>query len=179
MRAALVVGSDDGASAVQLARRTPTICDIVPIPEVSCREPYHVKGCGKRIAVIDLGIKKNMLVSLSKRGGDLHVFPYNATADQVLACRPDALFVSNGPGGPKQATDAIRCMKDLIGQMPVFGICMGNQVAALALGGDTYRLKVRAPGATGETVQKTGESHHHPEPRICRGCAVPSRRGRT
>ncbi len=156
MRAALVVGSDDGASAVQLARRTPTICDIVPIPEVSCREPYHVKGCGKRIAVIDLGIKKNMLVSLSKRGGDLHVFPYNATADQVLACRPDALFVSNGPGDPKQATDAIRCMKDLIGQMPVFGICMGNQVAALALGGDTYKLKFGHRGANQPVRFKDG-----------------------
>ncbi|MGD0080812.1 MAG: glutamine-hydrolyzing carbamoyl-phosphate synthase small subunit [Methanoregula sp.] len=156
MRAALVVGSDDGASAVQLARRTPTICDTVPIPEVSCREPYHVKGCGKRIAVIDLGIKKNMLISLSKRGGDLHVFPYNATADQVLACRPDALFVSNGPGDPKQATDAIRCMKDLIGQMPVFGICMGNQVAALALGGDTYKLKFGHRGANQPVRFKDG-----------------------
>ena len=75
MRAALVVDSDDGDYAIQLARRTPTICDIIPIPEVSCKQPYHVKGSGKRIAVIDLGIKKNMITSLTKRGGDLHVFP--------------------------------------------------------------------------------------------------------
>ena len=83
MRAALVVGSEDGAYAVSLAKKTPTICDIVPIPEVSCREPYRIPGSGKRIAVIDLGIKKNMLTSLSKRNGDLYVFPYNATSDQV------------------------------------------------------------------------------------------------
>ena len=102
MRAALVVGSDDGAYAVALAKKTPTICDIVPIPEVSCREPYRIPGTGKRIAVIDLGIKKNMLTSLSKRNGDLYVFPYNATADQVRACTPDALFVSNGPGDPSR-----------------------------------------------------------------------------
>jgi carbamoyl-phosphate synthase small subunit len=147
MRAALVVGSDDGEYAIQLARRTPLISDIVPIPEVSCKEPYQVHGSGKRIAVIDLGIKKNMITSLSKRQGDLYVFPYDTSADQVLACKPDALFISNGPGDPKQATDAIRCIRDLLGQLPVFGICMGNQVCALALGGDTYKLKFGHRGA--------------------------------
>jgi len=147
MRAALVVGSDDGEYAVSLARRTPDITDIVPIPEVSCREPYHIPGSGKRIAVIDLGIKKNMITSLSKRGGNLFVFPYNVTADQIQTCKPDALFVSNGPGDPKQAKEAVRCIQDLLGQMPIFGICMGNQVSALALGGDTYKLKFGHRGA--------------------------------
>jgi carbamoyl-phosphate synthase small subunit len=147
MRAALVVGSDDGDYAVSLARRTPTICDIVPIPGVSCKAPYHIPGSGKRIAVIDLGIKNNMIASLSKRKGDLHIFPYNATADQVLAAKPAALFISNGPGDPKQATDAIRCVKNLLGQLPIFGICMGNQVTALALGGDTYKLRFGHRGA--------------------------------
>jgi len=65
-----------------------------------------------------------MITSLAKRHGDLHVFPYDAGADQVLACKPDALFISNGPGDPKQAPDAIQCIKDLLGQVPVFGICM-------------------------------------------------------
>ncbi len=147
MRAALLVGSDDGEYAIQLARKTLSISDIVPIPEVSCKEPYQVQGTGKRVAVIDLGIKKNMITSLAKRHGDLHVFPYNARADQVLACKPDALFISNGPGDPKQATDAIQCIKDLLGQVPIFGICMGNQVCALALGGDTYKLKFGHRGA--------------------------------
>ena len=156
MRAALVVGSDDGAYAVALAKKSPTICDIVPIPEVSCKEAYHIPGTGKKIAVIDLGIKKNMLTSLSKRNGDLYVFPYNAKADQVMACKPDALFVSNGPGDPKQAPDAIRCVKDLLGQLPVFGICMGNQVSALALGGDTYKLKFGHRGANQPVKYKDG-----------------------
>jgi carbamoyl-phosphate synthase small subunit len=156
MRAALVVGSDDGAYAVGLAKRTPTICDIIPIPEVSCKEPYHIPGSGKRIAVIDLGIKKNMLLSLSKRNGDLYVFPYNATADQVRACKPDALFISNGPGDPKQAPDAIKCIQDLLGELPIFGICMGNQVSALALGGDTYKLKFGHRGANQPVRFKDG-----------------------
>jgi carbamoyl-phosphate synthase small subunit len=147
MRAALVVGSDDGDYAVSLARKTPTISDIVPIPEVSCKAPYRIPGSGKRVAVIDLGIKKNQLTSLSKRNGDLYVFPHDATSQQVLACSPHALFVSNGPGDPKQATQSIRCIRDLLGRLPVFGICMGNQVSALAVGGDTYKLKFGHRGA--------------------------------
>ena len=147
MRAALVVGSDDGEYAVSLARRTPTICDISPIPEVSCKEAYHVPGSGRRIAIIDLGIKKNILVSLSKRKGDLYVFPHDVTSDQILACKPDALFITNGPGDPKQALQAIKCIQDLLGQLPIFGICMGNQVSALALGADTYKMKFGHRGA--------------------------------
>jgi carbamoyl-phosphate synthase small subunit len=156
MRAALVVGSDDGDYAIKLARKTLSISDIIPIPEVSCKEPYHIHGSGKRIAVIDLGIKKNMITSLSRRKGDLYVFPFNATADQVRASRPDALFISNGPGDPKQATDAITCIRDLLGEMPVFGICMGNQVSALALGGNTYKLKFGHRGANQPVRYKDG-----------------------
>jgi carbamoyl-phosphate synthase small subunit len=156
MRAALVVGSDDGNYAVNLAKRTPQITDITPIPEVSCKQPYRVEGKGKRIAVIDLGIKKNMITSLARRGGDLHVFPHDVTPDQILACKPDALFVSNGPGDPKQAVQAIRCIRELLGQLPIFGICMGNQVSALAIGGDTYKLKFGHRGANQPVRFKDG-----------------------
>jgi carbamoyl-phosphate synthase small subunit len=156
MRAALIVGNDDGEEAVRIARKAPQITDIVPIPEVSCKAPYHIPGNGKRIAVIDLGIKKNMITSLMKRGGDLYIFPYNATSDQVLACKPHALFVSNGPGDPKQATDAIRCVRELLGQLPIFGICMGNQVSALALGANTYKLKFGHRGANQPVRFKDG-----------------------
>jgi carbamoyl-phosphate synthase small subunit len=156
MRAALIVGSDDGESAVRLARRTATICDIIPIPEVSCKMPYRVPGTGKRIAIIDLGIKKNMIASLSRRKGDIFVFPHNVTADQILACNPDALLISNGPGDPKQAVDAIRCVRELLGQLPIFGICMGIQVSALALGGDTYKLKFGHRGANQPVKFKDG-----------------------
>jgi carbamoyl-phosphate synthase small subunit len=147
MRAALVVGSEDGEYAVQLAKKAPDISDITPIPQVSCKKSYHIKGKGKRIAIIDLGIKRNMITSLSRRGGDLHVFPHDATPDKILACKPDALFISNGPGDPKQAKAAIACVKYLVGQLPVFGICMGTQISALAVGGDTYKLKFGHRGA--------------------------------
>jgi len=73
-----------------------------------------------------------------------------------MACRPDALFVSNGPGDPKQAPDAIRCIQNLLGKLPIFGICMGNQVSALALGGDTYKLKFGHRGANQPVRYKDG-----------------------
>lgn len=157
MRASLVVGSDDGMYAVNMAKKAPDISDITPIPQVSCKKHYHIPGKGKRIAIIDLGIKKNMVVSLSRRGGDLHIFPHNVTSKKILACKPDALFISNGPGDPKQAKSAIRCVKDLLGELPIFGICMGNQISALALGGDTYKLKFGHRGANQPVRYKNGQ----------------------
>jgi carbamoyl-phosphate synthase small subunit len=156
LRAALVVGDDNGEYAVGLARKTAPISDYDLIPAVSCREPYRIFGKGKRIAVIDLGIKRNMLLSLSRRGGDLHVFPHSATSREIHACEPDCLFISNGPGDPKTATSATACVHDLIGTMPVFGICMGNQIAALALGGETYKLKFGHRGANQPVRYKDG-----------------------
>jgi len=147
MKAALVVGSDDGPAAVARARKAPDISDTTPIPHVSSTAPYHIPGKGKRIAVIDLGIKKNMVISLASRKADISVFPHNVTSGEILAAKPDALFISNGPGDPKRATEAIRCVKELLGQLPIFGICMGNQISALALGGDTYKLKFGHRGA--------------------------------
>jgi carbamoyl-phosphate synthase small subunit len=115
-------------------------------------------GSRKRetIAVIDLGIKKNMLTSLSKRNGDLYVFPYNVRADQILACKPDALFISNGPGDPKQATDAIRCIRDLLGNCRFSGSAWATRSRALALGGDTYKLKFGHRGANQPVRYKDG-----------------------
>ncbi|HZD42445.1 MAG TPA: glutamine-hydrolyzing carbamoyl-phosphate synthase small subunit [Methanomicrobiales archaeon] len=147
MRAALIVGNDDGEAAIQMARKEPFITDIDLLPAVTCREPYRIPGSGKRVAVLDLGIKKNMLISLAKRNADIYVFPSHATYRDVSAVEPDALFISNGPGDPKRATAAIQCVRRFIGEIPIFGICMGNQVTALALGGDTYKLKFGHRGA--------------------------------
>ena len=141
LRAAMVIGDDNGEYAVERAKSAPQISDEDLIPLVSCKEPYRVRGRGRRVAVIDLGIKKNMVISLRKRDADVYIYPYNARPDEILSCRPDALFISNGPGDPVHATDAIRCVKNLAGTLPVFGICMGNQVCGLALGGETYKLK--------------------------------------
>ncbi|OPX66089.1 MAG: Anthranilate synthase component 2 [Methanoregulaceae archaeon PtaB.Bin056] len=156
LRAALLVGDEDTDRAVDMARRAKPISDADLIPAVSCTEPYHIAGKGKRIAVIDLGIKKNMIISLRHRDADIHVFPYNSTPDQVMACRPDALFISNGPGDPVHATDAIRCVKDLAGTLPIYGICMGNQICGLGLGGKTYKMKFGHRGTNQPVRYKDG-----------------------
>ncbi|MDK2974827.1 MAG: carbamoyl-phosphate synthase small subunit [Methanofollis sp.] len=141
MRAALIVGSDDGEEAVRMARAVPDISEQDLLAQVSCKESYRIPGPGKRIAVIDLGIKKNMAISLHRRGADLHIFPYNAKPSEIESYEPEAIFITNGPGDPERATDAIAATKHFIGELPVFGICMGNQICALALGGETYKMK--------------------------------------
>lgn len=108
---------------------------------VSTKKPYHIEGQGKRMAVIDLGIKKNILRSFMDLGLDMVVFPYNATASQVMDVQPDGLFLSNGPGDPKDARDAIELVTQLKGRLPILGICLGHQVISLALGANTYKLK--------------------------------------
>ncbi|HIH04168.1 MAG TPA: glutamine-hydrolyzing carbamoyl-phosphate synthase small subunit [Methanoregulaceae archaeon] len=142
LRAALVCGDDASAEhAVERARAVPPITEQDLIPLVSTAEPYHVPGGGKRVAVIDLGVKKNMVISLFRRGADIGVFPHDTRSDVIEAWNPDALFITNGPGDPVRATAAIQCIRDLIGRMPVYGICMGNQLTALALGATTHKMK--------------------------------------
>ncbi|NLV26219.1 MAG: glutamine-hydrolyzing carbamoyl-phosphate synthase small subunit [Methanomicrobiales archaeon] len=147
VKAALITGSDDWQEAVAIAKKTPDITTQSLIPDVSCREYQHLAGNGPRIAVIDLGIKTNMIKSLSSRGGDLHIFPHNARPDEILACHPRSLFISNGPGDPKQAKETVKTVSELIGQMPVFGICMGNQICGLSLGADCIKMKFGHRGA--------------------------------
>jgi carbamoyl-phosphate synthase small subunit len=155
VRAALVVGDGNEEDAVSCARNVPSISERDLIPEVSCASPYHIEGKGNRIAVLDLGIKKNMLSSLRARDADLYIFPHNAPSAQIDAIEPDALLISNGPGDPERAVDAIRAVREFLGQIPVFGICMGNQIAALALGGRTYKMKFGHRG-TNQPVKHTG-----------------------
>ncbi|MDV4343537.1 glutamine-hydrolyzing carbamoyl-phosphate synthase small subunit [Methanoculleus sp. YWC-01] len=156
LRASLIVGSDDAEEAVRRARAVSPIGEVDLIGSVSCAEPYQVAGTGKRIAVIDLGVKRHILESLGHRGADIHVFPNTAAPDEVMAAKPDALFISNGPGDPKRATHAIRCVRDLAGEVPVIGICMGIQVAALALGAETYKMKFGHRGTNQPVRYKDG-----------------------
>jgi carbamoyl-phosphate synthase small subunit len=117
------------------------------VAEVTTKEIYRLPANGPRVAVLDYGIKRNILNSLSKVGCDLVVLPANATAAEVMALNPDGVFLSNGPGDPKDVPDSIATVKELIGKKPIFGICLGHQLLALALGADTYKLKFGHRGA--------------------------------
>jgi carbamoyl-phosphate synthase small subunit len=111
--------------------------------KVSTQEPYFVgdKKAPFKISALDIGIKKNILRNLAKRGAYIKVFPYNATFEDMASWNPDGYFISNGPGDPEPLTDAIASAKKMIaGDKPVFGICLGHQVIALANGVSTYKM---------------------------------------
>ena len=99
------------------------------------------------VAAIDCGIKLNILRILAKRGCDVQVFPADTSAEKIMAAKPDGVFLSNGPGDPAAVPYVIKTVKQLIGQLPIFGICLGHQILGLALGGRTYKLKFGHHGA--------------------------------
>ena len=94
-----------------------------------------------RVAMLDYGAKHNIVRSLQKRGCSVTIWPARTTAETILAFDPDGIMLSNGPGDPKENTFCIAELKKMIGQKPLFGICLGHQLTALALGGDTVKLK--------------------------------------
>lgn len=144
MRAALAVGERsevEGLDMVELARSQPDISAQDLLGDVTCKGPYHIRGKGPRMVMIDLGIKRNILKSLGARGFDIHVLPAHASVSEIEAIEPDALFLSNGPGDPERAYEAIDAVKHFAGQIPVFGICLGHQIISLAMGAETFKLK--------------------------------------
>lgn len=100
-----------------------------------------------RLAALDFGMKKNILRSLRRNGFDVRVFPATSSAAEILASSPDGIFLSNGPGDPEALGYAHETVRGLIGKKPIFGICLGHQVLALALGGKTFKLKFGHRGA--------------------------------
>ncbi len=108
---------------------------------VGTREIYRIYGTGPRVVVMDLGIKANILDSLKQEGFDLWVVPADTSATEILRLSPQGLFLSNGPGDPKDVPEAVATIGVLVNKLPVFAICLGHQLLCLALGGDTYKLK--------------------------------------
>ncbi len=116
--------------------------------DVTCREKKLYPGTGYKVAVIDLGCKKNIVNSLLKRGCQVTLYPAEAPAEEILAERPDGIMLTNGPGDPKSCKKTIEEAKKLFAtEIPIFAICLGHQILALANGGDTVKMKYGHRGA--------------------------------
>ncbi len=147
----------DPDSLIEKARKAPSIVGRDLVKEVTCDEPYqpieglwtlgtgyadcrHIKSTYKVIAY-DFGIKLNILRNLATLGCDVTVVPAATSAEDVLKMNPDGVFLSNGPGDPEPLHYAQENIRDLLGKVPIFGICLGHQLLSIASGGHTYKLK--------------------------------------
>lgn len=160
MRGALSNSDPDSDRLIELARNSPAMSGSDLVRHVTCSEPYHwtetvdgqwyssinharsdLRGASFHVVAYDFGIKRNILRSLAARGCRVTVVPANCSADDVLALAPDGVLLSNGPGDPAAVTYAIDAVRELLGRLPIMGICLGHQILGLALGGETYKLK--------------------------------------
>lgn len=131
----------DTENALDMIRNTPVPKDAVK--RVSCKKKWYSRTSNPKfqVAAIDCGMKTNIVKKLNKNKCNVTILPYNTTADEILALKPDGLFISNGPGDPEDVREVIDTLKQLRGKLPMFGICLGHQLIALAHGAKTYKLK--------------------------------------
>lgn len=136
------------------------------VSRVSTKSPYALPGRGKRIVLVDFGSKNGILRECIKRDCDVIVVPYNVTSEEIVRLNPDGVLLSNGPGDPKDVPETIETVRVILGKVPLFGICLGHQLLALACGGDTKKMKFGHRGvnhpvkdlATG-AVTMTSQNH--------------------
>ena len=131
----------DDDSLLQKVKMAPSMDGLDLAKVVTCDKSYKWSKGKHKIAAIDFGIKHNILRLLESHGCEVTVFPATTTAADILKIKPDGIFLSNGPGDPAAVTYGIKTVKELLGKKPIFGICLGHQILALALGAKTYKLK--------------------------------------
>lgn len=126
----------------------PTLSMEEPVPLVTCPAPYELAGGGPHIVIIDCGAKGNIIRSLQQVGDcRITVVPARTGAAEILAHKPEGVLISNGPGDPERVPYVIDTVRELLGKIPLFGICLGHQILALACGARTYKLKFGHRGA--------------------------------
>ena len=157
-QAILSTDTSDPQRLIEKVRKSPGLIGRDLVKEVTCKNAYdwnesewtihsgktklkEVKDRSYNVLVYDFGVKRNILRKLTRAGCKVRVVPANLPADEVLATRPDGIFLSNGPGDPAAVSYAIDNVKTILGKVPVFGICLGHQILSLALNGKTYKLR--------------------------------------
>lgn len=143
MKAALKTSEEriDNEELMEQAKKQPDISELDLVKEVTSSEIKHYKGGGERVVLLDCGMKLSILRNLLKRGLDVTVVPATAKAKEILSLEPAGVVISNGPGDPVRASYAIKTAKRLMEEKPVFGICLGHQILALAAEARTFKLK--------------------------------------
>lgn len=140
-----IKGSEDLKDNGVMAGKSRAETGITDKPLIPERVPsfiHELNGKGLRIALLDVGCKRNIAMSLAGRGCDVTVFPFDTTAEELISFKPDGIMISNGPGDPKDCTGVIEEIKKLIKtDIPIFAICLGHQLLALAAGFDTLKMK--------------------------------------
>ena len=157
-QAILSTDTSDPQRLIEKVRKSPGLIGRDLVKEVTCKNAYdwnesewtiqsgktklkEVKDRPYNVLVYDFGVKRNILRKLTRAGCKVRVVPANTPADEVLATRPDGIFLSNGPGDPAAVPYAIDNVKTILGKVPVFGICLGHQILSLTLKGKTYKLR--------------------------------------
>ncbi len=124
------------------AYKTGNVVDKVTCKNTRIRKRPRGFSAGKRVALLDLGAKNNIAQSLNRRGCEVTIYPAHTTAEEILSDRPDGIMLSNGPGDPKECRDVIAEIRKLYdSDVPIFAICLGHQLMALAMGADTHKMK--------------------------------------
>jgi len=150
MKAVLSTADLDEERLVKKARDSRGLVGVDLVKEVSCKKVYtwsKIKAKKYKVAVLDCGLKYNILRMLLKHGCEATVVPAKTSAEAILKLKPDGFLLSNGPGDPEAVKYVIDTTRELLGKLPIFGICLGHQMLGLALGGKTYKLKFGHHGA--------------------------------
>lgn len=155
-------------TALELLRAYQVPHDLVS--RVSCRKRWYTRTANPRfnVVAIDCGVKLNIIRELNRFGCNVTVVPFDTPPEVILSGRPDGVFISNGPGNPEYVAPVIRSIQALIGQLPIFGICLGFQMISLACGARTYKMKFGHRGgnhpvkelATGK-IEITSQNHSY------------------
>ena len=162
MKGVVSTNDSDIKSLLEKLKKAPSLVGVDLVKEVTCKEAYEWRETrnqsrltigipiesGKpetrkryKVVVLDCGVKFNILRNLTRVGCKVNIVPAQTSAEEILKLKPDGLLLSNGPGDPEAVTYVIETARKLLGQLPIFGICLGHQMLGLALGGKTYKLK--------------------------------------